>query len=339
MTAELYPYDYFGGLEDRDIEQDKAIERNWLIEEIIKPESPNITDNVKRCLEMLKSEQVFKIPISSGGNEYGNTPSVKGLVARQGSKLVDFQALVKFPEFHKGKAIVLKKNPESHFPLPQIEKLISNLESVLERLEELEVTKDPETFIYSIGEILRLLTKSINLLQNPPRNLSFPESNNDAMKKLFQDYESLCESAHHEISLEIVLFKNELCVDFRNLSKVTKKPWCDIDHHTNKSFSDKVKDELMQDRSKTVSNILREKGVYMEEPTLINNLMSKFNTQWTTLPQAQYFLNRCVTFNNKVVIEIGKVALTTSDPFLISTSSKLSALENSVSNYYTNLKL
>lgn len=339
MTAEVYSNDYFGRLEDRDFAQDKTIERTWLIEEIIKPELPNIIDNVERCLEMLQSDQVFKIPISNGGSEYGNSPSVKGLVARQANKLVDFQALVKFPEFHKGRPIIFKKHPESHFPLQQIEDITSNLEKVLNRLEELEVTNNSDSFISSIGEILQLLTKSINLLQNPPRNLSFPDSNNQAMKQLFKDHESLCESTHHEISLEIVLFKNELCVDFRNLSKVTKKPWCGIDPQTGKSFSDKVKDQLTQDRSKNISDILKQNGVHIEQPTFINSFMSNFNTQWTTLPQAQYFLNRCVTFNNNVVIEINKVALTTSDPFLISTSSKLSALENSVSNYYTNLKL
>ncbi|CAR26923.1 hypothetical protein ZYGR_0I01950 [Zygosaccharomyces rouxii] len=339
MTAEIYPNDYFGGPESRDAGQDTITERNWLIEEIIKPELPNIIDNVERCLEMLQSDQVFKIPISSGGSEYGDTPSVKGIVARQAGKLVDFQALVRFPEFHKGRQVLFKKHPESQFPLQQIEDLTSNLKTVLNQLEELEVTKDAETFISAIGKILQLLTKSINLLQNPPRNLSFPDNDNYAMKKLFQDHESLCESAHHEISLEIVLFKNELCVDFRNLSKVTKKPWCDIDSDTGKSFSDKIKDQLTQDRSKNLSHILRENGVHIEQPTFINNMLSSFNTQWATLPQAQYFLNRCVTFNDKVVIEIGKVALTTSDPFLISTSSKLNALENSVSNYYTNLKL
>lgn len=339
MTAEVYPNDYFGGPEGRNVNQDRITERNWLIEEIIKPELPNIIDNVERCLEMLKSDQVFKIPISSGSSEFGETASVKGIVARRGNKLMDFQAVVRFPEFHKGKQVLFKKHPGADFQLQQIESITSNLETVLGRLEELQMTADSDTFIDKIGQILQLLTKSINLLQNPPRSLSFPDSNNYAMKQLFQDYGSLCESTHHEISLEIVLFKNELCVDFRNLSKITKRPWCDINPNTGKSFGDKIKDELTQDRSKNLSDILGTNGVHIEQPTFINNLMSNFNTEWVTLPQAQYFLNRCVTFDGKVVIENSKVALTTSDPFLISTSSKLNALENSVSNYYTNLKL
>ncbi|AQZ17338.1 RAV2 (YDR202C) [Zygosaccharomyces parabailii] len=159
------------------------------------------------------------------------------------------------------------------------------------------------------------------------------------MKLLFDDHEALSQTTHHEISLEIVLFKKELCVDFRNLTKVTKKPWCDIDPETGKSFSDKIKDQLTTDRSKNLSSVLKENGVQIEQATFLNNLMSSFSAEITTLPQAQNYLNRCVTFNDKVVIEIAKVALTTSDPFLISTSTKLSALENSVSNYFTNLEV
>lgn len=339
MTAEIYPNDYFGGPEGLNSSQESLAERQWLIEEIIKPELPNIIDNVERCLDMLQSDQVFKIPISSGLSESSEQPSVKGFVARQAGRLVDFQAVVRFPEFHKGKQILFKKSPDSHFPLQQVEAITENLQMVLSTLEDLQVTVESEQFVEKIGQVLTLLIKSINQLQNPPRNFSFPDSGNAAMKLLFEDHESLCQTAHHEISLEIVLFKKELCIDFRNLVIVTKKPWSEIEPKTGKSFSDKIKDELTMDRSKNLSSVLKENGVQIEQATFLNNLMSNFNSEITTLPQAQNYLNRCVTFNQKVVIEIAKVALTTSDPFLISTSTKLSALENSVSNYFTNLKV
>ncbi|CDF87753.1 BN860_13674g1_1 [Zygosaccharomyces bailii CLIB 213] len=339
MTAEVYPNDYFGGPDKLDSAQNNANECKWLIEEIIKPELPNIIDNVERCLDMLQSEQVFRIPISSGCNETSDRPSVKGIVARQAGQLVDFQAVVRFPEFHNGKPILFKKSPESHFPLQQIETITGHLQTVLITLEDLQITMEPKSFVDKIGQVLELLIKSINLLQNPPRDFSFPDSGNAAMKLLFDDHEALSQTAHHEISLEIVLFKKELCVDFRNLIKVTKKPWCEIDPGTGKSFGDKIKDQLTTDRSKNLSSVLKENGVQIEQATFLNNLMSNFSAEITTLPQAQNYLNRCVTFNDKVVIEIAKVALTTSDPFLISTSTKLSSLENSVSNYFTNLEV
>lgn len=341
MTTEVYPGDYFGGPEKYEFDQDRSKEQSWLIEEIIKPELPNILDNVEKCLDMLHGDQIFKMPISSGAsNDNVNAPSVKGIVTRQGGYLLDFQAIVRFPEFHKGKQILLRMNTNKKYPLSQIQCIESSLHEILESLEELQMVEENGKFIEKFGQVLNLLIQSMNLLQNPPRCLSFPDNDNFTMKEMFQDYSSICETSHHEMSLEIVLFKNELCVDFRNLIKVTKKPWCNIDEKTGKSFSDMIKDELTTDRSKNLASVLKENGVQIEQSTLINNIMmSTFNTETTTLPQAQNFLNRCVTFNNKVVIECEKLAMTTSDPSLISITSKLSALENSVSNYYTNLKV
>lgn len=68
MTTELYPNDLFGGPDQYDFVKDLAAERFWLVNEIVKPELPNILDNVEKCLEMLHSDQVFKMPISSGVN-------------------------------------------------------------------------------------------------------------------------------------------------------------------------------------------------------------------------------------------------------------------------------
>ena len=65
--------------------------------------------------------------------------------------------------------------------------------------------------------------------------------------------------------------------------------------------------------------------------------MSTFNTEATTLAEAQRFLSRCVTFDNKVVTELEKLAITTSDPSLISITSKLAALDGTISNHYINL--
>lgn len=341
MTARLYPNDYFGGPENYTREQDVINERSWLVEDIIKPELPNILGNVEKCLEMLNSEQIFKMPISNGvSGDDGSNPSIKGIVVRQGSFLLDFKAIIIFPEFHNGKQILLRMDTGKKFPLAQIQSIELNLQEILEILEELQTLKELDNFIEKFGIVLKLLIESINLIENPPRTLCFPDSNNFAMRQMFKEYQSICESHHHEISMDIILFKSELCVDLRNLSIVTKKPWCNIDVETGKSFSDTIKDKLTVDRSKTLVNTLKENGVHIEEPSIINNIiMSTFNTEATTLAQAQYYMNRCVTFNGKAVIECEKLEITTSDPSLISITTKLNALENSISNYYTNLKI
>ncbi|CCF59596.1 hypothetical protein KAFR_0H01870 [Kazachstania africana CBS 2517] len=339
MSTELYPFDRFGDGHNYDFGKEHINERNWLITEIIKPELPNIIDNVEKCLNMLNSDQIFKLPISNGSaSSSDNSPTIKGVVTRQGPFILDFQAMLRFPDFRKGKQVLYRMNTGRKFPLVQLGTINSNLSKILKSLEDLEVLDDIEKFISDLGGVLRLITNSINTLQNPPRELIFPYNDNFTMKHMFQNCETLCDSTHHEVSLELVLFKNELSIDFRNLTKITKKPWCYIDPETGKSLVDKIKEQLGSNRTKSLSDILKANGIQIEEPSLLNSLvMTTFNTEATTIPQAQTFISRCVTFNNKVVMETEKIAITTSDPTLISISSKLNALEHSISNHYSNL--
>ncbi|CCD25988.2 Rav2p NDAI_0G02130 [Naumovozyma dairenensis CBS 421] len=372
MTTQLYPNDYFGGVENFNSKSDHAKERHWLINEIIKPELPNIIDNVEKCLAMLNSDQIFKMPISntsanatattnknmstitrtvqndsstsssssSAASTSNNCPSIRGIITRRGGYILDFQAMVKFNEFKKGKQILFRMNTGKNYPLLQIKRIHENMEHILQLLEDLQLIDDILEFIKKFGTVLNLLNDSTDLLTNPPEQLIFPYNNNEMMKEMFQDSHLISQSTHHEISLELVLFKNEISIDFRNLEKVTKKPWCEIDPQTGKSLTDKVKDELKSNRSKNLTDILKSNGVQLEQPSLLNNLMmSTFNTETTTLQQAQKYLSRCVTFDNKVVMELEKIAITTSDPTLISISAKLTALEGSISNHYTNLTI
>ncbi|CCC69270.1 hypothetical protein NCAS_0C02800 [Naumovozyma castellii] len=343
MTTELYPDDYFGGQDKFDPIIDHTNERRWLINEIIKPELPNIIDNVEKCLDMLHSDQIFKMPISNGTNgvdssQSNDLPSIKGVITRQGGYVLDFQAVVRFKEFKKGRPTLYRMNTGRKYPLLQLESIIDNLTELLKMLEDLELVEDVQEFADTFGIVLKLLTASTQLLQNPPQELIFPYNNNYIMKQMFQDCQNICESTHHEISLELVLFKNEISIDFRNLAKVTKKPWSEIDPTTGKSITDKIKDQLKTDRDKSTTEILTENGVHIEQPSLLNNIMmSTFNTEATTLAEAQRFLSRCVTFDNKVVTELEKLAITTSDPSLISITSKLAALDGTISNHYINL--
>ncbi|CCK67949.1 Rav2p KNAG_0A02600 [Huiozyma naganishii CBS 8797] len=341
MTTELYPYDYNGVPDTHDEIQDHSNEQRWLINEIIRPELPNIIDNVEKCVEGLYSDQTFKMPLSN--STAGNSvlgPTIKGIITRQGTNVLDFQIALSFPEFKKGKPTIYRMNTGVKFSLYQLEYIGKNLQTILELLEDLEIEEDTELFLEKFRSVLSVITQSINVLENPPKNLIFPFDNNFAMKQMFQGYGELSESNHHEISLEIVLVKNELCIDFRNLEKVTKKPWCNIDLETKKSLVDKIKEALKVDRDKTLSETLRENDVHLEEPGLITNLMiSTFNRESTTLQQAQAFIARCITYNGKVVIETEKISVTTSDPTLISITSKLSSIERSISNHFTNLEV
>lgn len=342
MTTELFPDDYFGNLNDFNLNENIVREQKWLIDEIIKPDLPNIVENTKKCLDLLTSEQTFKMPVSNGhildnsnGNRHG--PSIRGIISRRREFIIDFQVWVKFPQFHKNKPVLYKMKNGTEFNLLQISLIIVKLREILELLEDLQQCEDIYLFVEGFRKVVELLSKSINLLQNPPNELLFPTNDNLFIKQMFEDPYTLCESTHHLMSMELVLFKNEVTIDFRNLSKVTRKPWCDIDFTTNESFVDKLRNKLKCNRTMSIAQILKEEGLKLEDSTFMNNILSNLNSGTTTMQQAQEYLNRCITFDGKVVTEREKVSITTSDPNLITISTKLYSLENLVTNHLTNL--
>lgn len=340
MSTELYPYDYFGGPEKYNFDEDRRNEQKWLINEIIRPELPNIIDHVEKCIDMLYSDQLFKMPVSSGVKKNASSPSIRGVVTRKGINIVDFQMALQFPHFDKGKMIICRMDSNKKFTLLQLESIGKNLQQVLIYLEDLEVEQDCIAFIDKFKKSLQLITKSINILQNPPKDLRFPYNNNIILKQMFMNSEQFYESTHHEISLELILYKSELTIDFHNVAKVTKRPWCDIDPVSGKSVVDKIKESLKSNRGKKLNEILKEHNIILEESNLLNNfIISTFNKESTTLQQAQEFISRCITFDGKVVMECEKIQTTTSDPSLISIASKLNALEHTIGNHFTNLEI
>ncbi|AGO13765.1 AaceriAGL104Cp [[Ashbya] aceris (nom. inval.)] len=338
MTTEIYEDDNFGSTKEP--ESEKGRELRWLVEEIVKPQLPSVIDNIETCLAQLVSEETFKMPISNGVSD-DTQPMMRGTLSRKQGRIVDFQALVKFPQFHRGKTVMYKmKEQDGEFQLQQIESICTSLYKIVDLLDELQSLADTQQFVERFGELLVLLTRAISVLENPPRALLFPEDNNKAVKTMFHE-QTLCESTHHLVSIELVLFKNELMIEFRNLVKVTKRPWCQVNPETGTSFVDRLRQRLRTQRNVPIKTVMEEEGVQIEEPSLVTSLISHLNTngERITLAGAQDLLNRCVTFDGRVVMECEKVTVRTSDPGLICVSAKLNALASRLSTHYTNLRV
>ncbi|SMN20882.1 similar to Saccharomyces cerevisiae YDR202C RAV2 Subunit of RAVE [Maudiozyma saulgeensis] len=314
----------------------------WLINEIIKPELPNISDNVSLCLQMLENDQVYKMPVSNGVKEgSSDVPWIKGVVSRKQEYITGFRVMVRFPDFQNGKVIALEMRPNFKYLLTQFGSISNNLHKIISLLDDLETMTDIHQFIKIYKDIVQILDASINLLQAPPSKLTYPENNNEPMKQIFENYKENCDNSTNLIALDLILVKNELCIDFRNLNKVTKKPWCTVDPNTGKSFIDKIKDELMTARTKNVKLILEENGLTVEDSNFLNILLnSTFKPDTTTtLAEAQDYLRRGSTFDGSAVTESSKIMASTSDPILICVSSKLNGLKYSIDNHYENLKI
>ncbi|ODV60785.1 uncharacterized protein ASCRUDRAFT_76148, partial [Ascoidea rubescens DSM 1968] len=64
---------------------------------------------------------------------------------------------------------------------------------------------------------------------------------------------------------------------------------------------------------------------------------SKYSNQHKFEKELEY-LNRNITFNNKVFWDLKQIEVKTSDPLLITVFVKLNSLENTLLNHYNNLK-
>lgn len=339
MTTEVYKHDYFGDTAQCNTAHDLEVEVKWLINEIIKPDLPNIIDNFSMCLELLQSDQEFTLPLTNGKDEAKNSesPVIKGLIVRQGEFITDLQVVLTFGQYKKGKQVIAKMDTGQKYLLVQFGTIVMKLKDMLLKLQNLQMIEDIDEFYSVLSSVLEELNESIDLLQNPPHELTFPGNNNGPLKQMFSDHINLFESIHHQIALEITIFRNELSIEFRNLTKVTKHPWNQIDLRTGKCFTEQIKDQLKTNRDKNLTEVLQQHGLQVTESSLMNNIMSTFNSDSVTLPEAQDYLRRCMGFDKKVVMEIEKIALTTSDPSLISISSKLHGLKICISNHFNNL--
>ena len=347
MSIELYNSDLTRDNKNTVAKEDQKRELGWLIKDIIKPDLPSIIDNVEECIELLNSNGISRMPITTGAlSTQPNSPQIEGIVTRQGLNIISIQFTAKFQQFHKGQVINFKEDdniditkPVEKFVLSQLGIINKGLSDMLQELEDLEMIDDDTKFVDAFSKIITSIIRLINVLQNPPNELNFPFDNNAILKHFYStNYEELCNSIHHLLSLEIVLSGDQLVLDFRNLDKVVKNPWCHIDPIDGTSIVDKIREQQKHNRNMKLEDILASNNIIVEEPTMFNNLIqSTFNKESTTLQQAQFHISRCVTFDNKVVTEKEKVSISCSDQELINLVEKLSNLEERISNHFNNL--
>ncbi|KAG0664481.1 hypothetical protein C6P45_000632 [Maudiozyma exigua] len=347
MSTELYNSKLTRDNKSTIAKEDQRRELAWLIKDVIKPDLPSVIDNVEECIELLNSNEISRMPITTGAiSTQSNSPQIEGIVTRQGPNILSLQFTTKFQHFHKGQIINFKENDNignlkyvRKFPLLQLDIINKGLSQLLQDLEDLEMIEDDIQFVDTFSRIITSIMHLINVLQNPPDELNFPFDNNGLLKHFYNaHFEELCNSIHHLLSLEIVLSGDQLVLDFRNLDKVIKNPWCHIDPVDGTSVVDKIKEQQKHNRNMKLEDILADNHIIVEEPTILNNLMqSTFNKESTTIQQAQFHISRCVTFDNKVVTEQEKVSISCSDQELIKLVTKLNSLEERISNHFNNL--
>lgn len=395
MTTELYPNDYFSNKGKKEPDH----ELKWLVDEIIKPQLPDLLDTLEKCAEMLDSEESFKLPITSKDDnilEYiqhkgsktlssnagpDTTHSscgglLKGTITRKKGAIVDYQLLVQFtkfrknqpqmlhmcrhsnissndPNFSNSEAKIKEKNNEFDPTDAKLESQLLDQEHAeielhqliatqkytniaINIIQNLEKTTDVHEFKKLFQELNQLFVLLINTITKPMDFLQFPLFTKPLLPQL--------ESQHHLLVPEVVIISNEIVLEIRCLQKFDKKPWSNINKE-GKSTCDLIKMELY-DHKKKLTDILHSHHINIVEPSLFHSIMTYSSSGTSgggqfanvTLTEAQDILSRSVTYQNQLFLEMGKVAVSTSDPYLITVCAKLAALQKTIYNAHLNLQ-
>lgn len=171
------------------------------------------------------------------------------------------------------------------------------------------------------------------------------------------------------IPIDFYLNQAEICVDIKSLSRVTEKPWGDIDPRTGQSYVDKVRDQMKLPPSS--ANSIRGSGqkvlssevssiasatpsVHMGKDENVANLFpdqdtsekrdtsSFFNNMISHIllkpkHDAQDYITRCITYNKMVVMVKTKIEVSSEDPVLVSCFTKLDSIEYLITNFLHSL--
>lgn len=124
----------------------------------------------------------------------------------------------------------------------------------------------------------------------------------------------------HRLAVDVYISQAEVCVDVKDLRRVTERPWCDVDA-AGKSYADRVRDDMVAGRKPVV-----EAGEGM----------------WARLvrPKADAadYVARCVTYDGVVVMVQHKAEVLLPDPVLYSAFTKLDTVEYVVGTFMENME-
>ncbi|KAL6945191.1 hypothetical protein ACO0QE_002639 [Hanseniaspora vineae] len=297
---------------------------------------------------------------------------LKGTITRTKGAITDYQLLVQFTKFRKNQPqmIHMCRHPNILSNDPKVTdaeaKKIKGEKSE-SKSESQALTKEPsEIELHQLVATQKYTNIAINIIQNLQKTTNVHE-----FKKLFQELNQLfvllintitkpmdvlqfprftkpllpqLESQHHLLVPEIVIISNEIVLEIRCLQKFDKKPWSNINKE-GKSTCDLIKMEL-HDPKKKLTDILHNHHINIVEPSLFHSIMTYSSSGTSgggqfanvTLTEAQDILSRSVTYQNQLFLEMGKVAVSTSDPYLITVCAKLAALQKTIYNAHLNLQ-
>lgn len=353
-------------------------ELHWLVSLVILPEFPQIIEALKICsnLLMFNSPQqpdpsnkiqkgpAIKLPVSSGTQD-----NLKGIIVRDGAFVTEFTINVKDHYLNK---VFHKLRLKEPVLLEQVINANSAIDAAIMLINQLSQFTDVEeldhdvTHTKLIDEFQRLLSS----IQTAKTNLQLPTDPALVFPEKVTHGQYFEPELPNTISIDFYLNQAEICVDLKSLSKVTEKPWGDIDPHTGQSYVDKVRDQMKlppssansirgtgqkflssevssvasatpsipSGKDENVGKLFPEHDSHdnHEAGSFFNNMMSHILLK--PKHDAQDYITRCITYNQMVVMIKTKIEVSSEDPVLVSCFTKLDSIEYLITNFLHSLR-
>lgn len=357
-------------------EQDDR-ELHWLVSLVILPEFPQIIEALTICSNMLmfnspqqpdpsnkiQKGPAIKLPVSSGTQD-----NLKGIIVRDGAFITEFTVSVKDHYLNK---VFHKLKLKKPVLLEQVVNANSAIDAAIMLINQLSEFTDVEELDHDAThkKLIDVFQRLLSSIQTAKTNLQLPTDPALVFPERVTRGQTFEPELPDTIPIDFYLNQAEICVDIKSLSRVTEKPWGDIDPRSGQSYVDKVRDQMKLPPSS--ANSIRGSGqkvlssevssiasatpsVHMGKDENVGNLFpdqdtsekrdtsSFFNNMMSHIllkpkHDAQDYITRCITYNKMVVMIKTKIEVSSEDPILVSCFTKLDSIEYLITNFLHSL--
>ncbi|KAG7699484.1 hypothetical protein KL933_001169 [Ogataea haglerorum] len=207
---------------------DSAREQAWLIDEVIRPQLPNIKENLASCMAKISENNgdEFKFPLSSHNSE-----TLKGVISRSNFRVTGLSVSIRSKSI--GRALHLRLKDNSTLILRQLldcHDLIYNAINTISKIQTLQETQP--------AVLLKILSTLYGQIQLAKKSLLFP-TEAYMFPRYRLPYQLFEPELPENVALDLVISNSDLSIDLKVVKPITHRPWdLIIDVPNRVSFAD-----------------------------------------------------------------------------------------------------
>lgn len=338
--------------------ENAEIELHWFISSIISPEFPQIIETLQICSNLIlynspqhpDSEKLIErgppiiLPLSSNKLE-----TLKGIMTRDGAYITQLQVTIKDHYFNK---VIQRLKIKQPVLLPQIITAKKAIDDAIELIRNATSWIDSECKDDNHTQLIRIFNDLLVQIQIAKTSLQLPTDPKLVFPINVIPPDTFEPELTKQIAVDLYINQAELCLDLKHLNCIHEKPWCEIDNK-GKSYVDNLREEMklpnsgistpqnltvpltMTEVEKRLHHIDSEGRKKLENHGLFSNVISHLLLKQTYQPVD--YITKCITYNGMVVMLNKKIEVSSPDPVLLSSFTKLDSIEYLISSFIDNI--